>query len=86
MTCIMSFHHYPYPYEAVAEAYRVLRCGGVYVLSDVDKHGYGEPEAGEYATYDADSAAEILRRTGFDVTEKRNISPESYIVVGVKEG
>ena len=39
VTCIMSFHHYPYPHEAVAEAYRVLRCGGVYVLSDVDKHG-----------------------------------------------
>lgn len=86
VTCIMSFHHYPYPYEAVAEACRVLRAGGTYVLSDVDKHGYGEPEAGEYATYDADSAAEILRRTGFAVTEKRNISPESYIVVGVKEG
>lgn len=30
VTCVQSFHHYPQPEKAMAEAYRVLRSNGLY--------------------------------------------------------
>ena len=84
VTCIMSFHHYPYPEKAVAEAYRVLRGGGIYILSDVDKTKYGELEPEAFAAYDADAAARILEGAGFCVTEKISLTPFCYLVAGRK--
>ena len=34
VTCSQSFHHYPYPEKAMREAWRVLKNGGLYILSD----------------------------------------------------
>ena len=34
VTCSQSFHHYPYPERAMLEAKRVLKPGGLYILSD----------------------------------------------------
>ena len=34
VTCSQSFHHYPETESALREVYRVLRPGGIYVLSD----------------------------------------------------
>lgn len=85
VTCIMSFHHYPYPEKAVREAFRVLREGGVYILSDVDKTRYGELEPEAFAAYDADSAARLLKDAGFRVTEMTCLTPMCYLVAGRKE-
>lgn len=84
VTCIMSFHHYPYPEKAVEEAYRVLRGGGIYILCDVDKTKYGELEPEAFAAYDADAAARILEGAGFCVTEKISLTPVCYLVAGRK--
>lgn len=84
VTCIMSFHHYPYPEKAVAEAYRVLARGGTYILSDVDKTRYGEVEPEAYAAYDAAAVKKLFEDAGFTVTEAGNLTPVSYIVSGRK--
>ena len=84
VTCVMSFHHYPYPETAVSEAYRVLREGGLYILSDVDREGYGAPEEGEFATYTAASASELLRAAGFEVEESFSPTEKSFYVSGRK--
>ena len=41
VTCIQSFHHYPYADEAMREAHRVLKPGGLYLLSDTGVGGLG---------------------------------------------
>ncbi len=41
VTCSQSFHHYPYPDKAMAEALRVLKPGGLYILSDTGIGGVG---------------------------------------------
>lgn len=84
VTCVMSFHHYPYPARAVAEAFRVLKRGGVYILSDVDKRGMGEPGEEEFAFYTADDAARLLADAGFKVEEKFRLTPKSFYVSGRK--
>ena len=38
--CSQSFHHYPYQDEAVDEVYRVLKKGGLYILSDSGFGGF----------------------------------------------
>lgn len=84
VTCIMSFHHYPYPEKAVAEAYRVLARGGAYILSDVDKTRYGELEPEAYAAYDGEAVKKLFEDAGFEVTEAVNLTPMSYLVAGKK--
>ena len=34
ITCSQSFHHYPDTDKAIKEVYRVLKPGGLYILSD----------------------------------------------------
>ena len=41
VTCSQSFHHYPYPEKAMLEAKRVLKPGGLYILSDTGIGGIG---------------------------------------------
>ena len=41
VTCSQSFHHYPYPVKAMQEAWRVLKPGGLYILSDTGIGGVG---------------------------------------------
>ena len=62
----------------------MLRGGGIYILSDVDKTKYGELEPEAFAAYDADAAARILEGAGFCVTEKTSLTPVCYLVAGRK--
>ena len=41
VACSQSFHHYPYPEKAMLEAKRVLKPGGLYILSDTGIGGVG---------------------------------------------
>ena len=86
VTCIFSFHHYPYPERAVAEAYRVLREGGVYILADVNAATAGEPGEEEFAFYTRDEGAALLERAGFAVEVAEEPTPRCFLVKGRKGG
>lgn len=84
LTCIMSFHHYPNPQNAVNEAYRVLKQGGTYIVADVDKHGYTPSEPSEVAAYDAEEMGNMMRTAGFSVTNASVPAERSYMVIAEK--
>ncbi len=95
VTCSQSFHHYPDPEKAMAEALRVLRPGGLYILSDT---GIGGPGAwidnhiifkllnsGDCRTTNRRGIAEMMKKAGFRVTDCRQIKGFIYTVTGKKE-
>lgn len=92
--CIQSFHHYPYPDKAMAEALRVLRPGGLYVLSDT---GVGGPAAwldnhvffplmrsGDCHTENRRGVARRMERAGFRNVEHWQVKGFIYTVTGRK--
>lgn len=92
--CIQSFHHYPYPDKAMAEALRVLRPGGLYLLSDT---GVGGPAAwldnhllfrlmnsGDCHTESRRAVARRMEKNGFRVEGHWKIKGFVYTVAGRK--
>ena len=77
VTCIFSFHHYPYPERAVAEAYRVLREGGVYILAT-------NPDVEGEAT--AMYIARLVKPLGIKVTRIARGLPEGSVIEYADEG
>lgn len=96
VTCSQSFHHYPYPEKAMAEAYRVLKPGGLYILSDTGVGGIGAwidnhilfrlSRGGDCRTTDREGIARMMERTGFTVTDSRQVRGFIYTVTGKKAG
>lgn len=95
VTCIQSFHHYPNPEKAMAEAYRVLKNGGLYILSDT---GYGgipkwlynqfilkAVNTGDYAVYSMKDIENLMIKSGFNIEESQKIDKFVYTVIAVKE-
>lgn len=95
VTCSQSFHHYPYPEKAMQEARRVLKKGGLYILSDTGVGGLGAfidnhilfplAKSGDCHTTNRKGIARMMEKTGFRVTECRQIRGFIYTVTGVKE-
>ena len=94
VTCIQSFHHYPYPEKAMSEAYRVLKPGGLYILSDT---GMGGPlkwfynkvllkmmNTGDYAVYSGDDIKRLMQKSGFVDCKVYKVRTFIYTVVGTK--
>ena len=94
VTCIQSFHHYPYPEEAIREVYRVLKPGGYYILSDT---GIGEPLAfifnkliyphmhsGDCNIQNRKSIEKRMINNNFKIDSSRNLTRLIYTVVGKK--
>ena len=94
VTCIQSFHHYPYPNEAMREAYRVLKKGGVYILSDtgvggiaawIDNHIlFKIMKSGDCHTENKEGISKLMIKNGFEVIDKKQIKGFIYSVVGKK--
>ncbi len=95
VTCIQSFHHYPYPEKAMREAFRVLRAGGRYIISDT---GYGglkqivfnkivlpRMNSGDYAVYSMKDIELMMKNTGFTLEKAEKVSGMIYTVVGRKQ-
>ena len=94
VTCSQSFHHYPYPEKAMAEAFRVLKKGGLYILSDTGVGGIGAwidnrilfklSGSGDCHTTDRKGIAAMMEKTGFKVEEAYQIRTFIYTVAGRK--
>ena len=95
VTCSQSFHHYPYPDDAMREAFRVLRKGGLYILSDtgigglggwIDNHIFFKlANSGDCHTTNRKGIARMMERAGFQVMESRQIQGLIYTVTGMKQ-
>lgn len=94
VTCIQSFHHYPYPEKAMKEAYRVLKPKGLYILSDTGVSGIKKwfenklilklAKTGDYAVYDKEDISALMRSSGFKIKEAVDLSKFIYTVIGQK--
>ncbi|TVL64675.1 class I SAM-dependent methyltransferase [Brachyspira hyodysenteriae] len=81
VTCIQSFHHYPYPDEAMKEVYRVLIKGGIYILSDTGVGGIAAwidnnilfkiMKSGDCRTENKEGISKRMLKNGFDVIDKK---------------
>ena len=94
VTCSQSFHHYPYPEKAMLEAKRVLKSGGLYILSDTGIGGVGGwidnhllfplSRSGDCHTTNRKGIARMMEQAGFTVTDSRQIQAFIYTVTGKK--
>lgn len=94
VTCIQSFHHYPYPDQAMQEAFRVLKPGGLYLLSDtgvgglpgwIDNHLlFPLMHSGDCRTESRKGIARRMARHGFAIIRQQKLRGFIYTVVGKK--
>ena len=94
VTCSQSFHHYPDSKKAIQEAYRVLKKGGMYILSDSGVGGFGKwfdehilfklIKSGDCVTYNRKGIAKKMQSCGFKVIRCEQLKSVIYTVVGVK--
>ncbi len=94
LTCSQSFHHYPYPKEAMAEAFRVLKPNGIYILSDTGIGGIAAwidnniifplMKSGDYFTTNKNGISKMMIEAKFNVIAKYQIKRFIYTVVGEK--
>ena len=94
VTCSQSFHHYPYPEEAMREAKRVLKPGGLYLLSDTGIGGVGAwidnhiifklMSSGDCRTTNRKGIEKLMANAGFTVTDSRQVKGMIYTVTGRK--
>lgn len=95
VTCIQSFHHYPDPDKAMQEAFRVLKPGGLYILSDTGVGGIGGwidnhilfplMKSGDHHTENRHGIARRMEKNGFTVLEKQQVKGFIYTVIGRKK-
>ena len=94
VTCSQSFHHYPYPEKAMSEVLRVLKPGGLYLLSDTGIGGIGAwidnhilfklMKSGDCHTTDRKGIEKMMNAAGFTVTDSRQVKGMIYTVTGKK--
>ena len=94
VTCSQSFHHYPYPEKAMQEAMRVLKSGGLYILSDTGIGGLGAwidnhilfklAKSGDCHTTNRKGIEKMMASTGFTIADSRQVKGMIYTVTGRK--
>lgn len=99
VTCSQSFHHYPDTDKAMQEVFRVLKPGGIYILSDTgvgffkmigvvfDNFIYRHfSNTGDCNVSYLNKSIRDLKRNGFEIVEGENITKFIYTVVAKKKG
>ena len=94
VTCIQSFHHYPDSDKAMQEVLRVLKPGGVYLLSDtgvggiaawIDNHIlFKILKSGDCHTDNRRGIAKRMERNGFLNVTHKQLQGFIYTVIGHK--
>lgn len=94
VTCIQSFHHYPYPNEAMKEVHRILKKGGIYILSDTGVGGIAAwidnnilfplMKSGDCHTENKEGISKRMIKNGFEIIEKKQLKGFIYSVIGKK--
>ena len=94
VACSQSFHHYPYPEKAMREAKRVLKHGGLYILSDTGIGGIGAwidnhilfklMKSGDCHTTNRRGIEKMMADAGFTIADSRQIRGMIYTVTGKK--
>ena len=94
VTCSQSFHHYPYPEKAMREAWRVLKSGGLYILSDTGIGGLGAwidnhilfklAKSGDCHTTNRKGIEKMMVSAGFTITDSQQVQGMIYTVTGRK--
>ena len=94
VTCSQSFHHYPYPERAMLEAKRVLKPGGLYILSDTGIGGVGAwidnhilfklMRSGDCRTTNRRGIEKRMAEAGFVIIDSRQVKGMIYTVTGRK--
>ncbi|HIY05582.1 MAG TPA: class I SAM-dependent methyltransferase [Candidatus Evtepia faecigallinarum] len=94
VTCIQSFHHYPDPDRAMGEALRVLKPGGLYLLSDtgvgglagwIDNHIlFRLLNSGDCHVENRRGIARRMVKNGFVDVQSRQLKGFIYTVTGRK--
>lgn len=94
VVCSQSFHHYPYQDAAVEEVYRVLKKGGIYILSDSGLGGFGAwfdnnilfklLKSGDCKITNRKGIEKILKKHNFEIINSTQMSFMIYTVVGKK--
>lgn len=95
VTCIQSFRQYSWPDQAIAEVYRVLKPGGVFLLSDIGHSGLVKlfynhfllrrRQTEDVRVYSRSDIEQRLRTSGFIVEESQKIARLAYTVIGCRE-
>ncbi len=95
VACSQSFHHYPYPEKAMREAKRVLKPGGLYILSDTGIGGIGAwidnhilfklMKSGDCHTTNRKGIEKMMAGAGFTIVDSRQIKGMIYTVTGEKK-
>lgn len=97
VTCSQSFHHYPDTDKAMQEVFRVLKPGGIYILSDtgvgffkmlgviIDNFIYTYfSNTGDCNVSYLNKSIRDLKRNGFEIVKGENLTTFIYTVVAKK--
>ena len=97
ITCLQSFHHYPDTDKAMQEAKRVMKSGGLYILSDtgvgffkmlsvkVDDFVYRHfSNTGDCNVSYMERTVKDMERNGFVIVKAEKVTTFIYTVIAKK--
>lgn len=94
VTCVQSFHHYPKQDAAMQEALRVLKPGGLYILSDTGVGGlagwtynhilFKLARSGDFRSANRRSITRQMESNGYTIVESVTVRSFIYTIIGRK--